>query len=130
MKTMLLAGLSMGMFSLPWVGGHDASRPPRPISVGDRRAMEDHVHDNPDFPLKYVGRAFSTLGNAYKAPLERHPLSFTETRTFGADVFCANVVGPILYGEQIKVSGVLQAPVFTWDEGSKTFFLKDCTLSR
>jgi hypothetical protein len=130
MKTLVLATIYAGVFGLPWVGGHGAGHPPRPVSVGERRAMEDHVHDRPDFPLKYAGRPFSTMGNAYKAPLERNPLSFTETRTFGADVFCSNVAGPIIYGEQIKVSGILQSPVFTWDEGTKTFYLKDCVLSR
>jgi hypothetical protein len=129
MKTVLLAGL-LTMFPLPWFGGPHGTHPPKPVSVFDRRLMEDWVHDHPDFPLHYAGRPFSTIGNAYRAPLERNPLGFTETRTLGADVFCSNVVGPIFYGEQIRVTGVLQAPVFTWDEGSKTFFMKDCVLSR
>jgi len=130
MNMLVLASLSIGAISLPWIGPHGPPRPPRPISDGERRAMEDHVRDKPDFPLKYAGRPFSTFGTAYKAPMERSPLSFTEDRTFGADVFCSSFAGPLIYGQQVKISGQLQPPVFTWDEGTKTVFLKDCVLSR
>jgi hypothetical protein len=133
MNTFVTIAVYAGFLSLPFVGGHSGHgvpHPPKPITLGERTAMENHTREHPDFPLKYVGRPFSAVGNAYKTRQEKNPVGFTESRTLGADVFCANLAGPILYGEQIKVTGVLQSPVFTWDEGTKTFYLKDCVLSR
>jgi len=127
--TLIAAGLYAAMIGLPWFGGHSGPHAPKALSAGERAGIENKVKDHVDYPERFAGRPFSTIGTAYKVQGLTNPFAFQETRTFGAAVECSSFVGPVIYGEQTKVAGVLQSPVFRWDDGGKTFYMKDCALS-
>ena len=130
MTNLLAAGLFAAALHLPFWPGHARGHEDAPLSTGERHAIERRRRDNTDYPDKYAGRTFTTIGTAYRLKDVSTPLGFQETRTNGAAVSCSSVIGPMVFGEQVKVAGVLQSPVFTWDDVGKTFYLKDCNLSR
>ena len=125
MQAAVLVGLAM--LQLPWPGHHGQPAGLRPpVSIGERRSIEFWTRDHVDYPMRFVGRRFETIGTAYKVPFVRDPFAFQETRTNGAAIDCSSFDGPILYGTQVRIFGVLEAPVFRWDDGGKTYYLKDC----
>ena len=125
MEAAVLIGLAM--LHWPWSDHHaQNSGPPPPLSISERRGVENRTREHLDYPMRYVGRPFEAIGTAYKVPFVKDPFAFQETRTNGAAVDCSSFDGPILYGTKVRIFGVLEAPVFRWDDLGKKYYLKDC----
>jgi hypothetical protein len=100
------------------------------LSESERRAIEGKPLSDAAYAFKYAGRPFVTVGTAFQLPETPDRPGFQESRAEGAAVNCSSVVGPRVLGQQIRLTGVLESPVFTGDEGVRTFYTRDCALSR
>lgn len=97
----------------------------KPVTANEIKMIEKSAGSDVTSPLEYRFKPMKAEGKAFGKQGDFAAHFESKSKTY----WCKTVAsGTLKVGKSQKIEGLLTDPVFTWDEGGKAFYLKDCVV--